>query len=1271
MVTLLAIIGGALYWYYFVRDKKPSASQEKKTTEEEETDSGGGGLISFFQGASLFGGGGGGGGGGSQNLDLMGTGIEPAGGGGGVSGGAQFWLPPDRQQQQFIFPQTPARPPFVDQGDDSIYPTCPSGYNLSETNMCRSRDPNLASQLVTPTCPADYLLRANRMCYPVPKEPTPAPAFQAVNTAALQVTPTCPTGFLFRDGACMSILGSNCANGFTLVGYANVCSNVRTGANVCLGGYSVSSYNPNVCVIPTPVQSMTCPVGYTYSSAQQQCVYNIQPSEADPSCPSGFVFLNKSCFSVTSTACVGTNTRKPNSNVCIDSSSNTEVCLGGYERIGADCFRPQRTPACATGYTYSSSTGRCSYGESLTTEAAAAAAVAPRVNPTEIREDDFVVSQSFTGTFTIRPVPNRPDYTNYIEAPPGLTRSSGLLRVGPHIMNITRNTGGLATNTIYGYFIDRNNTKLATTPYPVTTQVPKIEYGQFASPTIGANPVMGLQGPGNEFAPYKTFVSTFTLAPVSGRSPSTHSLRGAFPAGTIMVGFYFLVSGYIFKPAGPLENTDTVYGAFVDLNDNIITSPFTQIIYLDRLQYGIIRPRTSQAPGFSTVMRVEGIRVEKLRRPATPTQLTGTVSGNRVTVQGSQYDILQRITAAQWTSGTRCTNTNHKAVQVADGSYVCIDSRLCSDAGYALDADGYCSGSATGTSCPVGYDTITGATVSATTDVYRGNRSTVVRDDATVQGNTTGFYIISEIPNTIGAACPDPTNQAKILMERENKIACVNKYDCPYRYTINASGSCQSIDNITSMFCRPEYVPPRTLIPNRGTPGIGKCVVNGRARLHPVFSSPPQQQQQTVRCRKSPVDQLTTSGPSIVTSTISTHRIEITNVPELRTTLDGMWDYVRMGSTNNLLKKVEVRREAASWFVYGYFVNLRDERITDVYTSDDAMSVPYAEFGTFRTATVSGITPMSVSINGFQFDSSGYSVGRGDIWDDLEIGDFTQTNSIDECRRRCDSEPTCEYWSRSVDGGRCYIYKPRKPESELVNYTRGLKVNRDGHLYAGRHNLYNTVQNKTHPANCITMCNQNDDCISWVHTKEPINTCKLHSNTVNSPQYTSALKYRAPPMTVNISVDTSKTTHNTVVINVRTANWNPQPNRNELKIQYKANTATTWTNVNATSDVTNNSLAVTIPGLSPAVRYDFRAIVTRGTTQIQSNDVSETTKTAPPPPAPASTGGSSGQRVSTGVPGGTMDLDTGRVYYMGQDVSVRTPGNAASDAFAASFWGNR
>jgi hypothetical protein len=241
-------------------------------------------------------------------------------------------------------------------------------------------------------------------------------------------------------------------------------------------------------------------------------------------------------------------------------------------------------------------------------------------------------------------------------------------------------------------------------------------------------------------------------------------------------------------------------------------------------------------------------------------------------------------------------------------------------------------------------------------------------------------------------------------------------------------------------------------------------------------------------------------------------------------------------------------------------------------------------------------------------------------------------------------------------------------EEELRKYTRGLKVGSDGYLLAGTHTLYNTAPNMVHPSNCISLCNQNEQCISWAHTAT---NCKLYKNMAGSTQYKSALKYRAPARSVFLSMDKTKTTATSVQLSIFTLNWVPEPKKNEIKIQYKSNTSqwinTSTATVAATTDVTNGVLNMTVSGLTRNTKYDFKAVITRDSATKESNIVTDTTKNAAAAAsASAQSSGPDMTILGTGIPG--FYQQNGRVY---SDAGVLQAGYGGSDNSFIQAWNQR
>lgn len=1120
IIVLVFIVASAGYYYFVYMKKKKDEEETKKpksgvTTTTPEKPANLAGLFSLF---------------GKANDTMTNQAVAPD-----LTSIQQSVNEIKKQQQQ---------PVVVDDG--SIYPTCPTGYRLDGEIMCASTDPSKNDKIV-PNCPYTYIMRSNRRCYPQPSTPMipgtllPTagtgtttssllqcqPGYNLVNGQCIlpyQVNPTCPDGYKFLNEKCTSILGTACPDLYpTLVGYANICSNINTASNVCLTGYVPAGYNSNICVIPPP-RDFTCPQNYTYSTSQGKCVYSAgQLDEVDPTCPSGYAFDGGkgSCFEVAAVGCNTGFTLDAKSNVCTNGLSN--VCLGGYvlDTATNNCFRNMSSYPnmvnCPTGYSYNATRAKCTFGQALTSAqpppatpptATATAAAVP------IKDDDFIVSQTYSGDFVISPIPDNVAYTNRILAPPGITRT-GLVRIGgtQNVMIITGFTPGVNSTSIYGFFIDRNNVKLADTPYKSTVNINKLEFGTFKDTSVVAPSALA---PQNSFVTYKTFLGNFTIIPDATRPPNTYKIfSSSFPSGGFdTTDFVFRVQNmYIFKPT-PLDNGNTVYGYFMDVNKSAISAPYMSTVTVQSIEYGKLERAQigDQITGFRVFTREQSVPIEPVVKPNV---YVGKREGSNIKLGEKTLHVNKEITPQKWSDeGIRCNSDKEVAIQ--DSNIHCAYPMTCPN----LPFDKFPSGKILDDKCT--YESI--EEYSTSEPIY---------------GRTGGYF--------------------GDVVQLGNKTETFG--GCPAGYTVQKTTR-KTSDGKNVIECVTTTAP--------GMIDLSKMTLTDESKNYLV-----------------------------------THKIRIT--PELR--INGeRWKYARMGNTNDLFKKIDVRQEGdANIYAYGYFVNDKDERKPNVAAYDKAKTIEYVDFGLFVIGGDMAVSVNSFNINGFQIDNAlGYALAPGgtdnSYWGaDEEINNFTLAASDDECRTRCANDETCTTWTKRVDNNNCYIYK-----SKDNRYIRGSKVGVNNYLTTGILNKYTTFGDKPHPSNCITSCDQSIDCVAWVH-KPTARECDLYKTTGQGVQYNMSHVYRRPNQLVLVTVDASKTTATGVSLDIKVSDWTPPLTKANITIQFKEGSSN-WIDIAAPSDPSSNGeLKVAINNLTINKTYTFRVKAKQGTVEKYSQEVSATT----------------------------------------------------------------
>jgi hypothetical protein len=158
----------------------------------------------------------------------------------------------------------------------------------------------------------------------------------------------------------------------------------------------------------------------------------------------------------------------------------------------------------------------------------------------------------------------------------------------------------------------------------------------------------------------------------------------------------------------------------------------------------------------------------------------------------------------------------------------------------------------------------------------------------------------------------------------------------------------------------------------------------------------------------------------------------------------------------------------------------------------------------------SGPTGISTTLNGVTFDSSGYTVGKGKIWNRSSlqttgydkstapgaVSDWygKQTDSADACRKECVDRSACTHFGWHKDEKRCYLFQSDGDSATDNGYIRGFK-NEPGKLYTYGHtnNALETSTGKT-TQECKNSCDAKTACVSWDSKLTGTKDCNLKGN---------------------------------------------------------------------------------------------------------------------------------------------------------------------------------
>jgi hypothetical protein len=135
----------------------------------------------------------------------------------------------------------------------------------------------------------------------------------------------------------------------------------------------------------------------------------------------------------------------------------------------------------------------------------------------------------------------------------------------------------------------------------------------------------------------------------------------------------------------------------------------------------------------------------------------------------------------------------------------------------------------------------------------------------------------------------------------------------------------------------------------------------------------------------------------------------------------------------------------------------------------------------------------SVTVNGYTFDATGYSVGKGWMWSpDSNIESSYMTSDTD-CKNKCVSTALCDHWSRNTVSGKCTLTKNTNNESA---HERGISSTDVSGGNIQELNNFNNQQIYTKPNDCISLCNADTACKGWCHRNSTHNDPKWRNTCV-------------------------------------------------------------------------------------------------------------------------------------------------------------------------------
>ena len=145
-----------------------------------------------------------------------------------------------------------------------------------------------------------------------------------------------------------------------------------------------------------------------------------------------------------------------------------------------------------------------------------------------------------------------------------------------------------------------------------------------------------------------------------------------------------------------------------------------------------------------------------------------------------------------------------------------------------------------------------------------------------------------------------------------------------------------------------------------------------------------------------------------------------------------------------------------------------------------------------------------VTVNGYTFDPTGYSVSKGWFWDPQTDLSTSIEATAAACKQKCSDNNQCVHWSRAETDGTCTLSKNSTDDTVHV---RGIK---DPATAGNIQTLVDAIS-MDKPDKCLSNCNSNPQCIGWVfrgpdHSQAQYkNTCQLHKNDTSKPQFKEGL----------------------------------------------------------------------------------------------------------------------------------------------------------------------
>lgn len=187
---------------------------------------------------------------------------------------------------------------------------------------------------------------------------------------------------------------------------------------------------------------------------------------------------------------------------------------------------------------------------------------------------------------------------------------------------------------------------------------------------------------------------------------------------------------------------------------------------------------------------------------------------------------------------------------------------------------------------------------------------------------------------------------------------------------------------------------------------------------------------------------------------------------------------------------------------------------------DDLFGTPEAPSTNTNTRTTTGSGGPTGSggttLNGVSFDSSGYTVGKGKIWNrnSLQTSGYSKsttpgavsdwygktTTDADACRKDCVDRSACTHFGRDTNNNRCYLFTSDGDTETDNGYIRGFK-NAPGKLYTPLAYLDEILETKTNVTTqeCKNSCTNKTGCLAWTSQVTGSKSCELRGNVPNVP----------------------------------------------------------------------------------------------------------------------------------------------------------------------------